>query len=54
MFQNGIIAQAIDTVTSQGVTYFSAAGNDGHDSGYLSTFRAGERARSPASAPARS
>ncbi len=39
MFQNGVIAQAIDTVTSQGVAYFSAAGNDGPDSGYLSTFR---------------
>ncbi|HUI59464.1 MAG TPA: S8 family serine peptidase, partial [Steroidobacteraceae bacterium] len=27
-FQDGIIAQAIDTVESQGVAYFSAAGND--------------------------
>ena len=29
MFQDGLIAQAINTVTSQGVTYFSAAGNEG-------------------------
>jgi hypothetical protein len=28
-FQDGIVAQAIDTVESQGVSYFSAAGNDG-------------------------
>jgi len=28
-FQDGIIAQAIDTVESNGVAYFSAAGNDG-------------------------
>jgi hypothetical protein len=28
-FQDGIVAQAIDTVESQGVAYFSAAGNDG-------------------------
>jgi hypothetical protein len=27
MFQDGIIAQAVDTVKSQGVAYFSAAGN---------------------------
>jgi hypothetical protein len=27
MFQDGIIAQAVDTVVAQGVTYFSAAGN---------------------------
>ena len=39
MFQDGIIAQAINTVTAAGVTYFSAAGNEGPDSGYLSTFR---------------
>ena len=41
MFQNGLIAQGIDAVTKLGATYFSAAGNDGPDSGYLSTFRAG-------------
>ena len=29
-FQDGILAQAIDTVASQGVAYFSAAGNDGN------------------------
>jgi hypothetical protein len=28
-FQDGILAQAIDTVESEGVAYFSAAGNDG-------------------------
>jgi hypothetical protein len=28
-FQDGIIAQAIDAVEAQGVTYFSAGGNDG-------------------------
>jgi hypothetical protein len=39
MFQDGIIAQAINTVTSEGVSYFSSAGNEGPDSGYLSTFR---------------
>ncbi len=39
-FQNGFISQAITTVTNQGVSYFSAAGNDGPQSGYLSTFRA--------------
>ncbi len=38
MFQDGVIAQAIDSVTGQGVTYFSAAGNQAND-GYLSTFR---------------
>ena len=40
MFQDGLVAQAINTVTSQGVTYFSSAGNDGPSNGYLSTFRA--------------
>src|SRR6202046_444940 len=29
IFQGGIVAQAIDAVESQGVAYFSAAGNDG-------------------------
>jgi hypothetical protein len=29
-FQDGIVAQAIDTVEAQGVAYFSAAGNDGN------------------------
>ena len=40
MFQDGLIAQGVDYVTSRGATYFSAAGNEGPDSGYLSTFRA--------------
>ncbi len=40
MFQNGFIGQAVTAVTNQGVTYFSAAGNEGPQSGYLSTFRA--------------
>jgi Subtilase family len=31
-FQDGVVAQAIDKVVSQGVAYFSAAGNDGSDS----------------------
>jgi hypothetical protein len=39
MFQDGVISQAIDAVTAQGATYFSAAGNTGPDNGYLSTFR---------------
>ena len=38
-FQDGIMAQAINTVTAQGVTYFGSAGNQAND-GYLSTFRA--------------
>lgn len=29
MFQDGVVAQAIDEVTAAGVTYFSAAGNSG-------------------------
>ena len=29
LFQDGLISQAIDTVNSAGVAYFSAAGNDG-------------------------
>lgn len=37
-FQDGIIAQAINDVTAQGVTYFSSSGNR-RDSGYLSNFR---------------
>jgi large repetitive protein len=41
MFQDGLIAQGVDAVTQKGVTYFSAAGNEGPDSGYLSTFRSG-------------
>jgi hypothetical protein len=37
-FQDGIIAQAVDDVTARGVSYFSAAGNDGRNS-YSSAFR---------------
>jgi len=37
MFQDGIIAQAIDFVKARGVSYFSAAGNDGRRS-YESPF----------------
>ena len=37
-FQDGVIAQAIDTVNAAGVTYFSAAGNAGRRS-YESPFR---------------
>jgi large repetitive protein len=39
MFQDGLIAQGVDFVTARGDEYFSAAGNEGPDSGYLSTFR---------------
>lgn len=38
MFQDGIIAQAIDTVKQNGVAYFSAAGNNGLQS-YESAYR---------------
>jgi Calx-beta domain/Subtilase family len=40
MFQDGIIAQAIDQVVAAGVTYFSAAANNGHK-GYEASFVAG-------------
>jgi hypothetical protein len=40
MFQDGIIAQAVDTVQGLGVPYFSAAGNEARQS-YESRFRAG-------------
>lgn len=36
-FQDGIVAQAVNRVTQQGVVYFSAAGNDGQRS-YEDTF----------------
>ncbi|UCF93422.1 MAG: S8 family serine peptidase [Desulfobacterales bacterium] len=38
MFQDGIIAQAIDAVSAKGVAYFSSAGNEARDS-YESEFR---------------
>jgi hypothetical protein len=40
MFQDGIIAQAVDTVVRQGAAYFSAAGNEARLS-YESVFRPG-------------
>ncbi|NEQ79458.1 MAG: S8 family serine peptidase [Moorea sp. SIO2I5] len=40
MFQDGIIAQAVDTVVADGVSYFSSAGNNGRQS-YESNFRLG-------------
>jgi hypothetical protein len=40
MFQDGIIAQAVDTVKGRGVPYFSSAGNRDRQS-YHSIFRAG-------------
>jgi subtilisin family serine protease len=40
MFQDGIIAQAVDTVKGMGVPYFSSAGNS-HRQSYESRFRAG-------------
>jgi hypothetical protein len=40
MFQDGVIAQAVDHVVAAGVSYFSAAGNYGRDA-YESEFRAG-------------
>ncbi|MFI5457180.1 MAG: Ig-like domain-containing protein [Isosphaerales bacterium] len=39
MFQDGVVAQGVNAVVKAGATYFSAAGNEGPDSGYLSTFR---------------
>ena len=38
MFQDGIIAQAVNQVKARGISYFSAAGNDGRQS-YESPFR---------------
>jgi hypothetical protein len=40
MFQDGLIAQAVDTVVSQGAVFLSAAGNDARQS-YESAFRPG-------------
>jgi hypothetical protein len=41
MFQDGIIARAVNTVVSEGVTYFSSAGNSARQS-YESAFKAGD------------
>ena len=41
MFQDGIIAQAVDSVVAGGVAYFSSAGNQARQS-YQSVFRAGD------------
>jgi hypothetical protein len=41
MFQDGVIAQAVDGVVSEGVTYFASAGNAARQS-YQSAFRAGD------------
>ncbi|MDQ3290539.1 MAG: S8 family serine peptidase, partial [Bacteroidota bacterium] len=40
MFQDGIIAQAIDAVKKDGTSYFTAAGNQGRDS-YQAAYKAG-------------
>ncbi len=40
MFQDGVIAQAVDHVVAAGVSYFSSAGNFGRDS-YEAEFRVG-------------
>ena len=49
MFQDGIIAQAVDTVKQNGVAYFSAAGNNGtqsYESAYRNSGIRGNSARS--------
>ncbi|HEY4211500.1 MAG TPA: S8 family serine peptidase [Steroidobacteraceae bacterium] len=38
MFEDGVVAQAIDDVVARGVAYFSAAGNEAHQS-YQAKFR---------------
>ena len=50
MFQDGIIAQAVDAVKARGVTYFSSAGNDERQS-YEATFKRSGDARVVRRAP---
>lgn len=40
MFQDGVVAQAVENVIGEGVSYFSAAGNEGSDA-YASAWQAG-------------
>ncbi len=40
MFQDGVIAQAVDSVKKAGASYFTAAGNAGRDS-YQAAFKPG-------------
>jgi Subtilase family len=42
MFEDGVVADAVDQVVARGVAYFSAAGNEGRQS-YKSVFRASGR-----------
>ena len=42
MFEDGVVADAVDQVVSRGVAYFSAAGNEGRQS-YQSAFRSSGR-----------
>jgi subtilisin family serine protease len=42
MFEDGVVADAVDHVVSRGVVYFSAAGNEGRQS-YQSAFRSSGR-----------
>ena len=42
MFEDGVVADAVDQVVARGVAYFSAAGNEGRQS-YQSTFRSSGR-----------
>jgi subtilisin family serine protease len=46
MFENGIVAQAVNDVVARGVAYFSAAGNYGRQS-YVSRFRPAPGAPDP-------